>query len=578
MIEIDKHPIECDVLIGGGGIAGLMAAIGAARAGARVVIAEKAHAHRSGAGATGNDHFLCYIPEKHGDDMEPILKELLQSQIGGFHDVPLARKFLEQSYNRVKDWHEWGINMMPNGNWSFCGHAYPGRPRIWLKYAGSNQKKVLTFIAKKHRVRIVNFLPLTDVLIEDNRVVGALGLDITTEKPRLKVIRAHAVVLAGGSALRLYPSPAPSLMFNTAWCPACTGNTQASAWRAGARLVNMEFPNLHAGVKYMERAGKATFIGVITGPDGTPLGPFITKANRWVGDITADVWNSVFDDVMKSGEGPAYMDCTKTESEDIDYMMWGLAEEGNTMLVKEMAREKVDLTRHRLEFMQYQPFLIGRGPEINLDGETSIPGLFAAGDAVGNFRADIAGAATFGHIAGESAAKRAARAGAFSNAEDNPVVAKRARQFSDFVERSEGAHWRECNHMVQQIMKDYANSEVRSKTLLDAGLKYLGDARRRAMDTVACANAHELMRMTEVMELFDCGESIFIAALARQETRGTHRRSDYRFTNPLLADKFLTIWKEDGRPKARFRPRIVDMKGYAAYFDGATAHPVVAAE
>ena len=342
--------------------------------------------------------------------------------------------------------------------------------------------------------------------------------------------------------------------------------------------MNMEFPNLHAGVKYTERAGKATFIGVITGPDGTPLGPFITKANRWLGDITADVWNSVFDDVMKSGEGPAYMDCTKTEPEDIDYMMWGFAEEGNTMLVKEMAREKVDLARHRLEFMQYQPFLIGRGPEINLDGETSIPGLFAAGDAVGNFRADIAGAATFGHIAGESAAKRAARAGAFSNAEDNAMVAERARHFSAFLERSEGAHWRECNYLVQQIMKDYANAEVRSKTLLEAGLKYLGDARRRAIDTVACANAHELMRMAEVMELMDCGEAIFLAALARQETRGTHRRSDYTFTNPLLADKFLTIWKEDGRPKVRFRPRIVDMKGYSAYFEGGAARPRVAAE
>ena len=53
MIEIDKTPIECDVLVAGGGIGGLMAAIGAAREGARVVIAEKAHTKRSGAGATG---------------------------------------------------------------------------------------------------------------------------------------------------------------------------------------------------------------------------------------------------------------------------------------------------------------------------------------------------------------------------------------------------------------------------------------------------------------------------------------------------------------------------------------------
>lgn len=567
MIRIDRTPIECDVLVAGGGIAGLMAGIGAARQGARVVVAEKAHANRSGSGATGNDHFMCYIPEKHGEDIEPILKELLNSQIGGFHDIPLSRKFLEQSFDRVRDWYQWGINMKPNGEWSFCGHAFPGRPRIWLKYAGSNQKKALTRAAKRNRVRIVNYLPITDVIVRDGRAIGGIGLDISEDAPRLRIVRAKAVVLAGGSAVRLYPSPAPSKLFNTAWCPACTGNTQASAYRAGARLVNMEFPNLHAGVKYVERAGKATFIGVITGPDGKPLGPFITKANRWVGDITADVWNSVFSDVMKSGEGPAFMDCTKTEEEDIAYMMWGLKEEGNTALVNLMAQEGVDLRKHRLEFMQYQPFLIGRGPEIDLNGETSIKGLYAAGDAVGNFRADIGGAATFGHIAGEHAARSAGALGPLQAAEESELVAARAEQFSAFLERGEGASWSEANHMVQQIMKDYANAEVRSETLLSSGLKYLGDLRRRAVDTVRCGNAHELMRMTEVTELMDCAEAIFIAALARQETRGTHRRSDFRFTNPLFADKFLAVWREGGRPKVCFRPRITDATGYAAYFE-----------
>ena len=62
MIEIDKEVIETDVLVVGGGIAGLMAAINAADQGVRVVVAEKANTKRSGSGATGNDHFVCYIP------------------------------------------------------------------------------------------------------------------------------------------------------------------------------------------------------------------------------------------------------------------------------------------------------------------------------------------------------------------------------------------------------------------------------------------------------------------------------------------------------------------------------------
>ena len=65
MIPI-KERLESDVLIVGGGIAGLMAAIAAADKGASVTLLDKANTKRSGAGATGNDHFLCYIPEKHG--------------------------------------------------------------------------------------------------------------------------------------------------------------------------------------------------------------------------------------------------------------------------------------------------------------------------------------------------------------------------------------------------------------------------------------------------------------------------------------------------------------------------------
>ena len=65
MIRISDEIKECDVLVVGGGIGGLMAAIAAAEGGAKVILAEKSDTRRSGSGATGNDHFNCYIPEYH---------------------------------------------------------------------------------------------------------------------------------------------------------------------------------------------------------------------------------------------------------------------------------------------------------------------------------------------------------------------------------------------------------------------------------------------------------------------------------------------------------------------------------
>jgi succinate dehydrogenase/fumarate reductase flavoprotein subunit len=555
VIKIDKEQIEADVLIMGGGIAGLMAAISAAEEGADVVVAEKAHTKRSGCGATGNDHFLCYIPEVHGEDMEPIFIEYLRSQVGGFSDHSLAITFLKQSYDRVKDWDSWGISMRPKGTWDFSGHAFPGRPRIWLKYAGHNQKEVLTKQAKKRGVKIINHLSISELITKDGQTTGAIGIRTRKDAAVLQVFRAKCVVLATGCGSRLYPPPTPGWMFNTANCPVNTGSAQAVGYRAGARLINMEFPNRHAGPKYFARCGKATWIGLYKDPHGRTVGPFVTKATRALGDITGDIWSSVFTDKFKSGDGPVYMDCSSTSQEDVDYMMWGLVEEGNTGMLNYMAKEGIDVRRHRVEFMQYEPFLVGRGIEIDKEAATNVERLYAAGDPVGNFRADCAGAGTFGWIAGQSAARKAKKIKGFQSTERNDVVKERAQFYSQFLARKNGPNWKEANLALQQIMGDYAGVHVRSETLLRAGLKYLRDLREKVFATMMAENAHALVRALETIDLMECGEMIFHTALERKETRAMHIRSDFPFTNPLLADKFLTIRLDNGAPALEWRDK-----------------------
>jgi succinate dehydrogenase/fumarate reductase flavoprotein subunit len=556
MLKIDKEQIEADVLIMGGGIGGLMAAISAAEEGADVVVAEKANTKRSGSGATGNDHFACYIPEYHGDDMAPIIKEIKNSPVGACHDNTHTIKFFEQSFDRVKDWDRWGIDMRPTGRYEFTGHAFPGKPRICLKYAGHNQKEVLTKESKKRKVRIENHLPLTELITQGGEIIGAIGIDIKKEKPVLKVIRAKSVILAAGCTNRLYPPAAsPGMLFNTAFCPANAGAGLGSAYRAGAKLVNMEFPNRHAGPKYLARCGKATWIGIFKDPRGKVIGPFVTKPTRELGDITSDVWSSVFTDYHESGRGPAYIDCSETSEEDIEYMMWGMENEGLTALLDYMDEEGIDVRKHMVEFMQYEPHVIGRGIEIDLDGESNVPGLFAAGDLVGNFRADLSGAAVFGWIAGIAAAKRAKKTKSFHKAEGSPVVLERADFYSDLLKRKDGPDWKEANLALQQIMNDYAGVKMRSETLLSAGLKYLRDLRAKTLETLQADDSHTLMRCLEVFDLLECGEMIFHTALERKEKRAGHNRSDFPFTNPLVGDQFLTIQKDKADPVLEWRER-----------------------
>lgn len=272
MIPVKKH-LSTDVLVVGGGIAGLSAAISARASGVGVLIAEKANTLRSGSGATGNDHFLCYIPEKHGPDVSVIVKELHQSMMGASQDVPLSRRFLEKSFDIVKLWHSWGINMRIDDDWTFMGHAFPGRPRIFLKYEGDDQKPILTREAKKAGADILNHHMIVDLFRTRDGIAGALALDVSGEAPSFAVIRAKCVILATGSGNRLYTSRnTPGTLFNTGLCPGCTASAQAQAWRIGATLVNMEQPVRHAGPRYFTRVGKATWIGIYRYPDGACSG------------------------------------------------------------------------------------------------------------------------------------------------------------------------------------------------------------------------------------------------------------------------------------------------------------------
>lgn len=550
-----KNTVQTDVVIVGGGIAGLMAAIRAADQGAQCLVVEKAHVNRSGSGATGNDHFLCYIPELHGS-IDTVLAEVAHSQTALCQENNMVRYHMEHSFDMIRLWHEWGINMQPTGQWHCSGHAFPERPRIWLKYEGANQKAVLVAQAKKRGVRFLNHHPVVELLHTDGAVAGVLALDTRSPEASLVPIAAKAVVMATGCTTRLYNNAAtPGWMFNQAYCPSCAG-ALAQGWRIGARMVNMELPNRHAGTKYFARCGKATWVGVYRYPDGKPLGPFVTKPDIHYGDMVSDIWSTAFTDVMRSGKGPAYLDCSQLNDEEYAYMHKGMISEGLTSQLAHMADKGIDPRRHAIEFMQYEPHIFARGFDITPEGATSVLGLYAAGDTIGNFRGGIAGAVVFGWSCGTSAASYA-RGHSQPEIDQLAAIQTCADTCTRMLTADDGPSWKESNLALQQIMSDYAAAGpnlVRSENLLRAGRLYL-EQLRTAAQSMRATCSHTLMRCFEVLDLMDCGEIILHAASQRKESRALHQRADYTFTNPLLANKFLQIWKEGKHIHSAWRIR-----------------------
>lgn len=538
---------KTDLLVIGGGIAGLMAAITAADKGVKnIMVMEKANIVRSGAGGGGNDHFRCYLPEVHGsspEDFRAVMAESMNSHTGNGQDPTLARLFLERSAEVVHRWEEWGINMRPHGEYFFAGHAFPNRPRIFLKYDGAKQKPILARETRKRGIEVLNDVASTDILTVDGKIAGVLALNVGADEPEFTLVQCRAIVIATGCSTRLYNNEAtPGWMFNSTY-PGCNAGAMAQAYRIGARFVNMDLPVRWAGPKYFQRCGKGSWIGVLRYPDGRPIGPFVTKSSAEYGDITSDVWNSVFSDVIHDGTGPAYIDASDASDADLRKQEEGFVSEGLSCILNYMKDMKLNFRKNAFEFMQYEPFVYGRGLEIDTGARTSVPGLYAAGDTVGNVRSGIGLAAVYGMIAGESIASELSQF-SFRDIEGHPLIGKRLELCSAIMDRKPGVPWKEANLALQQIMSGYVPAgphHVRSATLMKAGLKYLGDLRRQVLECLGADCPHTLGRALETLDLFDVAESLIHSSLAREETRGMHRRSDFPFTNPLLNNTFINV-------------------------------------
>ena len=548
-----KEPLQCDVLVCGGGIAGMMAAIDAADAGADVIVAEKANTKRSGSGATGNDHFQCYIPEVHGTE-EEWLKLLFKSQEArGLKDMDLVKVFMRMGEETAKDWDKWGIPMKPHGDWEFTGHTKPGQQGIHLKYAGQGQKLVLTKEALKRGVKILNRTPMTEIITnEKGEAIGAICLDLNGEEPAMQVIRAKGIVLGTGIGSRIAGSVEQSgWMFNQCFCPANTAGGQMAAYRAGGKLLGIDNEDIYVGVcKFFYRGGKATWVGIYTDIDGKPMSKYVTKPDWRCGDYTADVDRDVFHRAREEAN-PLFMNCTLNSDFDNEYMRWGLDHEGNSATLPTLEDEGFDLHKHMLEFgtglRQYKCI----GLKINARAETDIPYVWGGGAMCGqNAMSGISGAAIFGRIGGRNAAA-AVKERAFEAAENRPIVEERAELYGKIWNNevdTASPDWKELNIAIMQTMWNYvANGVKKSEKLYRVGLYHLHRLMGK-LDQMHCSNVHEFMHCIEVLNIAEAAELTMIVGNSRKESRGTFQRADYPEQDPKYDGKFITIQKVNGVP------------------------------
>jgi len=572
---------NCDVLVVGGGGAGLRAAVEAAREGARVVVVTKGTPGACGTTYTAASDWMAFgAAFGHADPNDAPREHWIDIMVkGGLLCTPeLARTIAEEAPDRFQELEDWGGDFDKTEDGRFVQILSDGAryPRACGRGADTGPVIVDVLMEQCRQINRrgpgrVEFLPRTmivDLVVDRGRVHGAWGVGMDDDEPT--VVAAPAVVLAAGGAGELYAiNVFPS---------GATGDGYAMALRAGCPLVNFEFIQIGPSIVHpINFALSGVFWRMdpqITNidheefipryiPEGVDIDeainikgvsyPFtVRNASKWV-----DV--AVFTEISEgrgTGHRGVYMSLAHLPDERI--------ESEARVPFEHLMKHGLDLRRDAVEFAPAVQHFNG-GVRMDVGARTCIEGLCVAGEnAGGQHGADrpggnaLADSQVFGRRAGAAAADvgHAADAEAVSNAVGAGLEQLQAGDGPDADEIVAELAW--------EMWK--GASVVRTEESLTQALEAAGTARERLADA-----SGSLRRRAEVRNMALLGQCVAIPARMRSESRGTHYRADCEAVNDVRWQRQIELRLDGDQVVAEALDPIVlpdDLEGLQEMLEG----------
>jgi len=514
--------IEADVVVVGGGLAGVSAARQAAEDGARVALVDKARAGTSGPTAFAAGDILCWIPGL--DSLEDWVQAYLEAGEGLNSRVWLTR-FFEGHYRLVESLSELGFPFVKDEEGNFVRRS--GRGPIvkcvlapMLEFQEMNRRACASL-----GVKILDRFCAAEVIMADGRPRGVAGFDV--HSGRVTVIKSPAVVLSAGGCSYRGPFFGQDVV---------AGEGLAMALAAGASLAYMEYGNhYNVSLASFDTYGQSKFMAH-GGRYVNRLGQAFLQATGAQGHrASGNAAALAMVEEVKSGRGPVYMDLTGFRERRLA---------GELMPNLKMALDSggINLFGEKHEVI---PAFTGTsnaspaGAWIDQRGQTSVGGLFAAGDCackglvtgscVGISGVSLAWANFTGHLAGREAAAWAKNIGCPDVAIDidelngrllGPLGRKTARRPGGIL-RSLG-----------EEMARVDVSLIRSGTRLVNTLGKISAWRWELENLARAEDPHELAIWYEARSALAVAESTVLSALERRESRGGHYREDFPGKDP----------------------------------------------
>ncbi|RRF98662.1 MAG: adenylyl-sulfate reductase subunit alpha [Coriobacteriaceae bacterium] len=387
--------IDTDVLVIGGGTAGCFAArtLGA-HPEVDVVVVDKAGIERSGCLAAGVNAINAYITKGRTPEF---YADYAMDDAGGIARWDLLISMSERLNDCAHALEDEGLVYLRNPDGS-----YAERGTRNVKINGENIKPLLARAARRQpNVRVLEHVDVTDLLVEDGKVAGAVGFSVTSDVAY--ELHARAVIMSTGGASGLYRPNNPGFSRHKMWyCPFDTGAGYAMGLAAGAEMTTFEMRFIALRCKDTI-APTGTIAQGVHAPQVNALGE--VYENKYGLRTSERVWGTVEETLQ--GRGPCVLR-TKgigKEAERELYHAYLNMSPAQTLRWMEAGAgpDEVDV-----EIEGTEPYVVGghtaSGYWIDESRATTLPGLFAAGDVAGGApQKYVTGALAEGQIAAESA-------------------------------------------------------------------------------------------------------------------------------------------------------------------------------
>jgi succinate dehydrogenase/fumarate reductase flavoprotein subunit len=536
-IPVARH--ATGVLIIGGGAAGTMAAFECTKAGVPVTQVTKGRA-TSGTTTVARGGFAAAMGED--DSPELHLQDILRHG-GELVDPDLARAWVYDIIDVVHDLESWGAEFVRRDDGRLDLKAFPSHSRNRACHHYDTTGNMLTKVLSKKlradaRIEKHSITAIVDLLKEGNRVVGAWGVDY--QHGALVVYHAQQVILCtgGGSGL-FYVNDNP---------PQVTGDGYVLGLRAGAPVVGIEMIDFQA----MCCSPKELF-GFAPHPTG-----FINAGAVFRNSQGEEFLKRYFPETAEqstrsevilamakeihagraASTGGIFMDATKVPMDVIQKQI--------PHVYRTCLHRGIDISNTPLEVAPGSHTWLG-GLKIDVDGQTPIEGLFAAGETAGGIHGGnrIGGSAlsaslVFGRRAGKRAAALMKSSGLNSALLDLDAIPESERLWlADLIRRDSGPLQSDVRMNCRMLAHSKLGPIRHERTLKEALAEYerIGCEDVSAMRLDERARGSEKLRGEElesalsVRNLALLGRVLATAALARQESRGAHFRLDYPQTD-----------------------------------------------